>query len=325
MQEAIMSETVNVKSKTEFYNTDRILSKWGFTGNQCFNCGVLNSDLNGLLMQCGKCKKAYYCGMKVRDKREAPRALISRTEHSLLTQVLLCQCFNAHLPVHQKFCGTKEITCEPKGQHREPFDFEKSGRITKPVKDDVPSEKEEPAEPSEDESTDGEIVELAVEAVDHQTRLDYLGLLNSKEHENLSQSFSEFGRGTPRYIPERDEWVMEEVDLRHAELMKREYGWLSPDWVDAHLRPTPHGKVLKQNGDIVHPVTNAKILIEKGIISWQAPDWTNAKLRKTARGEAIKRECLPNSKQATTTNTPDGGQKTSCNRRSKSAPRSADR
>jgi hypothetical protein len=65
MQDA-MSETVNVKSKSEYFDSDRILGKWGFTDNQCHHCGILNSDLNGLLMQCGKCKKAYYCGIKVR-------------------------------------------------------------------------------------------------------------------------------------------------------------------------------------------------------------------------------------------------------------------
>jgi hypothetical protein len=109
------------------------------------------------------------------------------------------------------------------------------------------------------------------------------------EHNNFHNSFSEFGRGAQRFIPERDEWTMEEVDLRHAEQMKREYGWETPDWADPRLRPTPHGQVLKNMGDIVSPVTNAKVLIEKGIVAWKIPDWTNPKLRKTSRGEAIKR------------------------------------
>ena len=62
----IDNNTCDVKSKTEYYDTDRILSKWGFTDNTCHNCLKKNSDLHGLLMQCAKCKKAYYCGMKVR-------------------------------------------------------------------------------------------------------------------------------------------------------------------------------------------------------------------------------------------------------------------
>ena len=71
--------------------------------------------------------------------------------------------------------------------------------------------------------------------------------------------------------------------------MKREYGWEAPDWIDPNLRPTPHGQVLRNKGDIVSPVTHAKVLIEKGIIAWKVPDWTKAKLRKTKRGELIKR------------------------------------
>jgi hypothetical protein len=106
-------------------------------------------------------------------------------------------------------------------------------------------------------------------------------------------SFSEFGRGgTSRFIPEREEWKLEEVDLRHAEQIKNEYLWSTPDWVDSQLRPTPHGQVLKNRGDIVSPVTHAKVLIDKGIIAWQVPDWTKPKLRKTPRGEQIKRNSL---------------------------------
>ena len=60
-----LSSCVNVQSKTEYYDNDRILSKWGFSDNICHCCEKKNSDLHGLLMQCAKCKKAYYCSMKV--------------------------------------------------------------------------------------------------------------------------------------------------------------------------------------------------------------------------------------------------------------------
>lgn len=110
---------------------------------------------------------------------------------------------------------------------------------------------------------------------------------------SMSQSFSEFGY----FIPRRDEFKREEVDLRHAEMMKREYGWMTPSWVDAQLRSTPKGRVLKNKGDIVSPITNAKVLIEQGVISWEAPVWANAKLRKTPRGEAIKRAAMLSEEQ----------------------------
>ena len=40
-----------------YFNKDSILRKWGFDDNLCHFCGIKNSDLSGLLMQCGKCKK----------------------------------------------------------------------------------------------------------------------------------------------------------------------------------------------------------------------------------------------------------------------------
>lgn len=68
-------------------NDDSVLSKWGFDKNYCFHCGKTNSELDGLLMQCGKCHQTYYCSMK---------------------------CFNADLEAHQKICKTAEYA------HKEP-------------------------------------------------------------------------------------------------------------------------------------------------------------------------------------------------------------
>lgn len=68
-------------------NDDSVLSKWLFDKNYCFHCGKKNSELDGLLMQCGKCRQAYYCSMK---------------------------CFNADLEAHQKICNTAEYS------HKEP-------------------------------------------------------------------------------------------------------------------------------------------------------------------------------------------------------------
>lgn len=43
-----------------YFDQDSILQKWGFADNICHCCGIKNSDLNGLLMQCGKCKKGMF-------------------------------------------------------------------------------------------------------------------------------------------------------------------------------------------------------------------------------------------------------------------------
>lgn len=37
------------------------LGRYGFKGDRCDLCQKKNSEISGLLMQCSKCKKAYYC------------------------------------------------------------------------------------------------------------------------------------------------------------------------------------------------------------------------------------------------------------------------
>jgi len=46
-----MSVENDGKTKEDWYNDDKILSKWGFTDSKCHCCGVDNSNLDGLLMQ----------------------------------------------------------------------------------------------------------------------------------------------------------------------------------------------------------------------------------------------------------------------------------
>ena len=67
-----MSIVGDASDVRNYFDHDNILSKWGFADNICHYCGVKNSDLNGLLMQCGKCKK----GKKnSKDRRyEVPRS-----------------------------------------------------------------------------------------------------------------------------------------------------------------------------------------------------------------------------------------------------------
>jgi hypothetical protein len=40
-----------ISSNPDYYNSDRILQKWGFAENHCFKCGVRNSELSGLLVR----------------------------------------------------------------------------------------------------------------------------------------------------------------------------------------------------------------------------------------------------------------------------------
>jgi len=86
---AMTVPTRDLKTPKDWFNqVDSVLSQYGFTDSLCHCCGVSNADLSGLLMQCAKCRKAYYCSS---------------------------QCFNAHLDVHRTFCNAGPMNCDPSG------------------------------------------------------------------------------------------------------------------------------------------------------------------------------------------------------------------
>lgn len=234
-------------------------------------CCIRESNLKPsfflLVTQCAKCKKAYYCSSK---------------------------CFNSHLPVHTNFCDAKEITCDPKGTKLTLIKFDRPPILDLDSKNDDSTKQEdeveespieEPVDVSEGEEKCVEEEVLEVDSDDEES-------VNSVP-ELMNDSFNSFGgRGSSSFnsFGSREEYTKEEVDLRHAELIKREYGWLTPDWVGSPLRPTPHGKLLKIKGDLASPVTDVQVLLEKAEIGWQKPEWTNAKLRKTPSGKQILEE-----------------------------------
>lgn len=39
------------------------LEDWGFSSDKCHYCGISSKEIDNLLMQCGKCKKVYYCSI----------------------------------------------------------------------------------------------------------------------------------------------------------------------------------------------------------------------------------------------------------------------
>lgn len=47
------------KEMQKSYDND--IRDWGFTESHCFHCGKSNSEIDGLLMQCGRCRKVNYC------------------------------------------------------------------------------------------------------------------------------------------------------------------------------------------------------------------------------------------------------------------------
>ena len=68
----------------------------GFAVDRCERCGIHNDEIGGVMMQCSKCKNAYYCSMK---------------------------CFNEDMERHLKFCNTGELMVD--NHHRKPHVDEK--------------------------------------------------------------------------------------------------------------------------------------------------------------------------------------------------------
>lgn len=212
------------------------------------------------------------------------------------------KCFNEHLPEHNKYCGTKSIQCQPKGQGIE-IEFKKNSSKQMVVDDETPkqtkpkkkSSKKKPA-PVEIESEVAPVVVEEEEELELDDLIADLKVTTDPEPKPvvpaMSQSFSHFGRGKPRTIAEREAFTKEHINLRHTEFAKHEYSWMTPEWINAQLRKTERGRKLLEQGDLSGPVTDVKSLIEQGYISWEKPEWTRPKLRKTARGEAIKREAI---------------------------------
>lgn len=106
--------------------------------------------------------------------------------------------------------------------------------------------------------------------------------------EIMTGSYSSLLNTSYRSIGPVEGLTKEEIELRHAVLLKREYSWSTPDWVGTPLRSTPKGEILKTKGNLASPVTDVSILLQKPDLGWEKPEWTNTKLRETANGKAIK-------------------------------------
>jgi hypothetical protein len=205
------------------------------------------------------------------------------------------QCFNEHLPEHNKFCGTERISSDPKGKG---LDLHK-GLIKKiALKEEEkpkcpePQKEQEAKKPKEAKKKKKVTKKKKAEEQQAEKKVEEI---QSPEPESLpealSTSHSEFVRGTPRQIERRETFVQESVDLRHAELLKREYGWMTPEWINAQLRKTPQGRKLLEQGELATAPSDIEALILKGLITWEKPEWAKSvKLRPTQRGEQIKKE-----------------------------------
>ncbi len=74
--------SAKVKPRVETSKRDEFLSVFGFKQSSCTFCHKTIDELNGMLMQCGKCKQVYFCSAGVSSQathcQSAVSALLSR-------------------------------------------------------------------------------------------------------------------------------------------------------------------------------------------------------------------------------------------------------
>lgn len=295
---------------------DTLLSAWGFSSSSCAKCGTPNSELEGLLIQCGKCKMAYYCSMK---------------------------CFNGDLMTHRKFCTTTPWDKNPVNKPETPIVEPRSNplpprRARKQPDEPVRKVVEEPSDDSsvssssssssdssesskesidfvqeEEEKYTVEEEADVEEAAEDVTEAEPIVVVHDEEEDTEDEEeasgrmgFVPIGegeddgsqsqgrrnplinRGKGRMIPEPTQFERELVTLRGVSGHDpREYGWERPHWAvgSSSFRELAE--------------------YEPRQFDWQKPEWAlNSPLRKTLMGEIVKtrgdirRASLPGSSTA---------------------------
>jgi len=171
----------------------------------------MNSEIDGLLIQCGMCKKAYYCSMK---------------------------CFNEHLPYHQKYCGTSEIPFDTSRPKKDRAHAKEKGHVPiPPVATEKPVEEEVIEEEIVEEIIEEEVVDEEEEEINSQCDAHSLSSQSYEEMEVIDDD----GDGEeqrklriyPRagHVPEREQFEPEHVDLKETPDHERpDCGWATPEW-----------------------------------------------------------------------------------------------
>ena len=283
-----------VKKVTEDdLNDDQLLKAYGFDESICHRCGLKNSEISGLLLQCGKCKRAYYCG---RD------------------------CFNKDLERHQQFCTTADLKKGPKSfsaiePKKDDLGADLALHEEKPVEEDkndvvalnTEEEEEEEELVFDDEGDEGHeeedvededigVIEEFLEGgnddreADLSSRVTKFDEKNAQDEDATTAAMRKLRIGSGQ-LPNSPRYEREVVNLKGAPTSpKRQYDWQKPEWaLRSPLRKTEKGQVVKTSGNLAKPVTNAGTLIESGEVEWSKPDWArNSPLKSSDRAEVIR-------------------------------------
>lgn len=297
---------LNITSE-DLYDSPEMLGSYGFSSNHCAKCGAFNSEIGGMLMQCGRCKKVCYCSSK---------------------------CFNDHLANHQKFCplATKMEDYEPRrsvkiaivessiSTSNSKKKCKKNGLKSKKSKSkDKSKEKKKKSKKSNTKQSEDAQVEAS------QVVADSIGVDDSQQDksnnneqephtmsatvevpsnedpiddmEEHGHSSSDSSIGTGSKNPWIEDKTSENVELRETELRKSLVTSIVPTWANTKLRETAYGRELleKQRQESLRRlfVESEDDFTKKA----QQPEWSKLKLRPTPTSFFVKQECLERQEQ----------------------------
>jgi len=158
------------------------IQDWGFRDDLCHNCHKTNAEISGYLMQCARCKKAYYCTMK---------------------------CFNEHLPEHAKWCQSGKMMYEPTRRTgdiprskvpAEPPKKKESGTYVAKKKEPVVSDDDSSS--SSSSSSDGSYTETSGSEVEKEEQYE-----NSGSDDSISiQENADYGQEVTEGSEASNEW-----------------------------------------------------------------------------------------------------------------------
>jgi len=215
--------TVGRGSVDEALNTVDSVKGFGFYGTHCSCCGIDNASLGGRLMQCSRCKKAWFCGPK---------------------------CFRKYAIIHETYCLKRQVMLEeiassssaaPKNDKTK--EEEEADIVAGKIAAIISNKADVVAVTKSDQDDNGEEKEESAKKM-------LSSLSSSSKDEKIVKKSKNLVPPPPPSSPK--EPSKESVSLNKAIQNSNEYGWEKPSWViRSPLKTTEKGLRVKAGQDII--------------------------------------------------------------------------
>lgn len=225
---------VKVTAQDNMENPEE-LRDWLFFGTHCSTCGVPNAKIGGRLMQCGRCRGAFYCSSRCFNSDAARHAEFCGKGLGGDPQVMVLP---GDDPVAMENIVLDQLRSSQEGRRKAKLllEIEKKAKEGD-TKEDNHGKENEKDKSKEDEEEEEELIH----------KLDTVEIHDDDKEAKHGEKPSAHQPEETAEGEQQRQQQEEEVDLRHAETIKNTFGWTKPDWVlNSPLKVTPKGKMLRQ-------------------------------------------------------------------------------